>query len=148
VWFLVYIRDMAKQKITESEHFLQCEVVEFCRLNKEFPDLKKIYAVPNAARRSLRQGAKMKAEGMRSGVPDLVLPIGKGGFFGLYIEMKTKGGSLSDNQKIVLGELKYDNYKIAVCYSSEEAIDLLSKYIQMEGTVEYYEKYFKEKYSK
>lgn len=39
----------------------------------------RIFAVPNGGSRSARVGAAMKAEGVRKGVPDMCLPVPRGG---------------------------------------------------------------------
>ena len=48
-----------------------------------------LFAVPNAGAGAQRgQAGKMKAEGARSGIPDLLLPVARGAYRGLCIEMK------------------------------------------------------------
>ena len=71
------------------------------------PELKWVHAIPNGGSRGSTKreaqivGGRMKAEGVKSGVSDLFVPIPRHGLFGLYIEMKRlDGGSgLSANQK-------------------------------------------------
>lgn len=55
------------------------------------------YAVPNGEYRSKRTGARLKAQGVVAGVPDLafVLPDGRAAF----VELKRPGGTLSPAQK-------------------------------------------------
>lgn len=60
------------KKPANDEHRIQCACVKWFRL--KYPKLKDIlFAVPNAARRSARNGAYMKDEGMLPGVADLIL---------------------------------------------------------------------------
>lgn len=129
----------------QTEHEIQCEVVEFCRLNKEYPDLKMIYAIPNGGKRGKKLAGELKMEGVKAGIPDLCLPIAKDGYFGLYLEMKKPGGVTSDSQIEVMGNLKRLGYKTVVCYSSEEAIDILYTYIVGEDTAVYYKRVFSER---
>ncbi|MBC3486703.1 VRR-NUC domain-containing protein [Pseudomonas sp. SWRI50] len=51
---------------------------------------KLIYHVPNGGHRIKAVAAKLKGQGVKAGVPDLVLPMARGGYFGLYIEFKAK----------------------------------------------------------
>jgi hypothetical protein len=44
-----------------------------------------IFHVPNGGHRVKAVAAKLKAQGVKAGMPDLVLPMARGGFFGLYI---------------------------------------------------------------
>lgn len=55
----------------------------------------RIFHIPNGGHRAMSVARKMKAEGVRPGVPDLHVPAWR-----LWIEMKrTKGGRLSSEQK-------------------------------------------------
>lgn len=55
----------------------------------------RIFAIPNGGKRVRTTAARLKAEGVSPGVPDLFVPA-----WGLWIEMKRKkGGVLSPVQK-------------------------------------------------
>lgn len=87
---------MATQKKVKvrllSEHEEQVNFVSW--FEAAFP-LVRIFAVPNAARRSFALAKIMTQEGLKSGVPDLYVPE-----FKIWIEMKrSRGGVLSDQQK-------------------------------------------------
>jgi len=74
-----------------SEHVEQREFVSAFR--KRFPQVR-IYAVPNGEARSRTAGARLKAEGVSPGVPDLHIPEWR-----MWIEMKrAKGGRVSAEQ--------------------------------------------------
>jgi hypothetical protein len=51
-----------------------------------YPDLKWMYHVPNGGHRNKATAARLKAAGVKAGVPDVVLPAPKGIYHGLYIE--------------------------------------------------------------
>ncbi len=112
------------------EHYEQAAMIEWAELmsNKE-PRLKLLYAIPNAARRSPRQGAWMKAEGMKAGIPDLCLPVPEQGKTGLYIEMKTPGNIMTKEQGKFTFLLERYGHEVHVCYSAEEAINVIKKYL-------------------
>ena len=94
-----------------------------------FPELDLLYAVPNAARRSLRAGARAKAEGLKAGVPDVALPCKVGSWGGLYIELKTLKGRVSDVQKAWLQKLVRGGQYAVVCRGAEEAKAVIVKYL-------------------
>lgn len=82
-----------------SEHQHQVALFNWARMHeKAYPELRLMYAIPNAAKRSKRQGAYMKAEGLKAGVPDVCLPVARHGFNALYIELKAQQGRMQKNQ--------------------------------------------------
>lgn len=97
-----------------SEHFEQRELVRWFR--QTFKGVR-IFAIPNGGLRSLSAAAKLKAEGVSSGVPDLCVPAWR-----LWIEMKrVKGGSLSAEQKDWIEYLEGVNYWCIVGKGAEDA---------------------------
>lgn len=59
-----------------------------------FPRVR-IFAIPNGGKRSISTAKKLKAEGVKAGVPDLYIPA-----WNLWVEMKrVKGGRVSPEQK-------------------------------------------------
>lgn len=72
----------------------------------------------------------MRAEGMKKGVPDLCLPVARGGCHGLYIELKrTKGGKVTPEQLEWVDALTRQGYMAAVCRGWEEASDIITEYL-------------------
>lgn len=98
---------------------------------KEFPILKWVFHTPNGGFRHISVAAQMQREGVRAGVSDICVPAARKGFNGLFIEMKTTVGVLSDNQKEFLEFVKNENYKTAVCRSAREAADILIEYLDL-----------------
>ena len=97
-----------------SEHFEQRELVRWFR--QTFKGVR-IFAIPNGGLRSLSVAAKLKAEGVSSGVPDLCVPAWR-----LWIEMKRiKGGTLSAEQKDWIEYLEGVNYWCIVGKGEEDA---------------------------
>lgn len=98
----------------ESEHLEQVRLVSWFR--KTYPDVR-IFAVPNGGARSGLQGAKLKAEGVSPGVPDLFVPA-----WVLWVEMKrSKGGTLSPEQKDWIAYLDDCGYQCIVGRGFEDA---------------------------
>ena len=97
-----------------TEHEEQRELVSWFR--KTWPSAR-IHAIPNGGARSKATAARLKAEGVSSGVPDLFIPAWR-----LWIEMKrTKDGSLSANQKDWRAYLESVGYCVIVAKGCEEA---------------------------
>ena len=93
-------------------------------------DEKLLFAIPNGGERNVIVASRLKAEGVRAGVPDLFLAQPNNGFHGLFIEMKkTKGGVVSDNQKCYLSLLKTSGYEVAVCHGWIEAKQTIEHYL-------------------
>jgi hypothetical protein len=65
--------------------------------------------------------AKLKGQGVKSGDPDLCLPVPRFGCHGLWIEMKAAQGTISKTQKDWIAYLKGAGYRVEVCRSSDEA---------------------------
>lgn len=98
----------------------------------KYPELNWMYHVPNEGKRSYSTGRRMRAEGLKSGVPDICLPVARGGYHGLYIELKRrKGGRVSDNQEMWLGALRDAGYMAIVCKGWEEASDKILRYLEL-----------------
>ena len=92
------------------------------------PELKLMYHIPNEGKRSPTAAAKLKAQGLKTGVPDICLPVARGGFHALYIEMKrTSGGKVSADQKRWIEKLTeagngYEGTKGSSDYNYGEAL--------------------------
>lgn len=114
-----------------SESDEQRVIVQWCDAFKaRYPELKLLYHVPNGGKRTAREAARFKAEGVKPGVPDLVLPVARNGYHGLYIELKRrKGGTVSDNQKEWIKALTEQGYRAVVCKGADEAISEITAYM-------------------
>lgn len=101
--------------------------------NNNFPQLQNLYAVPNGGDRSPAVGAKLKATGVKPGVPDLCLDCGHAGKFGLRIELKKSkangGGKASTVQLEWRDRLWNENYGWALCFGWREARDCIVQYL-------------------
>lgn len=95
-----------------------------------WPELKMLYHIPNEGKRSQRTGARLKAEGLKSGVPDICLPVARGGHHGLYIELKRrKNSKVTKEQLEWIADLVAQGYVAAVCRGCDEAISLITRYL-------------------
>ena len=67
-------------------------------------------------------------QGMLKGVPDLFLPVPRGNYAGLYIEMKHGDNKPTPEQARFLQESVDCGYQAAVCWSAAEAIAVIKAY--------------------
>lgn len=76
----------------------------------------------------------MKKEGLRSGVPDIFVAEPRGSYHGLFIEMKSKNGKVSQDQKTFLEKAGEKNYFCFVCFSFEEARGVVKSYLEIQSS--------------
>lgn len=116
-----------------SEHDSQTALFQWAAYNEaRFPELGLLFAVPNGTRTSPGVARKMVAEGVKKGVPDVCLPIARGKYIGLWIEMKSPGSYPRPEQKHWLQSLKKQGHFTAICHSWEEAAQQIEIYLQMD----------------
>lgn len=70
-----------------------------------------MYHIPNGGKRGKVEAIHFKAEGVKAGVPDICLPVPRGEWHGLYIELKRReGGRVSPEQTKWLEDLMRQGY--------------------------------------
>lgn len=118
--------------LTESQH--QITLFRWAAqpsIREQYPDLKYLFHIPNETKAGPQQVAIDKAMGVKKGVPDLFLPVPRGAFAGLWVEMKTEKGRTSDMQKWWLKSMIDNGYHAAVCHGWEEAKEVLLWYLNL-----------------
>lgn len=124
-------------KTTNSESIEQSTLFRWATLMEtRFPELNLMFHIPNGGKRDRIIAAKLKEEGVKSGVPDIELPVGREGYLGLFIEMKVGKNKTTDNQEQWLKKLSEQGYKTAVCYGWEEASKLIENYMKQIRTID------------
>jgi hypothetical protein len=107
-----------RKRPSDNEHRIQCACIKLFRYL--YPHYI-VYAIPNGGQRNAIVAAKLKAEGVLAGIPDIHIPMARNGYHSLYIEMKNgKKGTISDKQKDMIEKLKAEGNKVVVCRSVEE----------------------------
>jgi len=118
---------MIKNKIKyPSEHEEQKTLFQWAR---NFPELTSMFAIPNGGHRNIITASRLKAEGVKSGVPDIFLPLARGKYHGLFIEIKAMKGRATDNQDIYLDNLRLNGYRAEVCHGFAEAKKAIEEYL-------------------
>ena len=114
------------KSLIPTEHQEQSLVVKYCTL-KKIP----IFHIPNGSYKSVTARTKSKQEGLKSGIPDLMIPVANKNYHGLFIEMKRiKNSKVSVHQKQWIELLNKQGYKAIVCYGNNEAIKEIENYIK------------------
>lgn len=117
-----------------AEHLEQVALFQWIAIAaKQRPELGLAFAIPNGGQRNIITATRLKAEGVKAGVPDIFLPVPQGGFNGLFIEMKAVKGRPSSAQVEYLTALDMQGYDTAICYGFEEAKDVIEKYLKHGG---------------
>ena len=94
------------------------------------PELALLHAIPNGGKRSKSEAARMKAAGVKPGVPDMFLPVAREGCHGLYIELKRRdGGRVSTEQTAWMDALARQGYKTALCHGWDAAREEIQRYL-------------------
>ena len=96
-----------------------------------FPKLptKLLFAVPNGGSRNIIEAKNLKAQGVKSGVSDVLLLIPKKGYSCLCLEFKTPTGKQSEEQIEFQRQAEKASNKYVVVRSVKEAIDTLKRYL-------------------
>ncbi|MCI9110288.1 VRR-NUC domain-containing protein [uncultured Clostridium sp.] len=98
---------------------------------QQFPELKLLHHIPNGGKRDLKTASNLKREGVKAGVPDMCLPVARGKYHGLYIELKTIKGKVHKSQKEWLDALEEEGYAVKVCYGWLEARETIEGYLSL-----------------
>lgn len=114
------------------EHDEQVALFEWASMQEGLhPELRLLHAIPNGGWRAKKTAVWLKAEGVRPGVPDVCLPVARGGYHGLYIEMKFGKNQLTASQQQWVFNLREEGYHVEVCWSFENARDVIEGYLSL-----------------
>ncbi len=97
---------------------------------KAYPLLKLLFHIPNGGTRNKVEAGHLKAQGVKAGVLDLFLPVSKGRYHGLWIELKVGKNKTSPEQDQWIADLNEQGYAVSVCYSWVEASEHLKFYLE------------------
>lgn len=88
---------------------------------QRIPDIDLMHATPNGGHRNIVTATKLKAEGVKAGVPDVSWPVARGGFIGLAIEFKDGDGNPSKVQRERITALQRAGWCVMVCWDWQAA---------------------------
>lgn len=93
------------------------------------PELNLMFHIPNGGYRNITTAKRLKAEGVKAGVPDICLPVPAGEYNGLFIELKVGKNKPTPNQNKWICALQQQGYFVAICYGWEQAKEAIEDYL-------------------
>lgn len=124
------LRKPAKQAWQESEQKLQTECAKWLKKELYLRGEKQLfYHVPNESKASIGYRMKMKAQGVLSGVSDIVLPLRSQEYSGIYCEIKAKSGCPDADQKEFLNGVEEEGFLAVVINDLETFKKVFSYYL-------------------
>lgn len=91
------------------------------------------FAIANQRKCSPAYGQKLKKMGVKAGVSDIFIARSMHGFHGCYLELKTKNGKLSPEQKEFLTAMNKEGYLTLVSHSLDDAIRCVDVYLRKDA---------------
>lgn len=106
----------------ECFHWIEC-------LTPQYPILQWLFHYPAGELRKKGIAGKLKAMGVRAGIPDFLLPRRCGKWLGLAVELKSPTGKLRQSQSEWLDTFREEGYLTAVCRTLEDFQRVTEKFL-------------------
>lgn len=121
--------------LEQSEEMATELIFEWARWHeRKYKALKAMYHVPNEGKRTARSGARLKKQGMKSGVSDICLPYASSGYSNLYIELKVGKNTPTKEQIAFIELINEIGGKGLIVYEADNAIEVIESYLN--GTID------------
>lgn len=132
-------RQTSEGRKRPSDHEGEAQISVIEQFDLEFPVFSgRLFHVANGGKRTRYERHLMVKQGVRRGVPDLVLPVPRAPFHGLYVEMKAPKpyrSEVSDVQNDWITFLRGQGYCAEVARGGVEAMDIIRRYLHSEVPV-------------
>lgn len=115
-----------------NEHEHQAALIKWWALSHKryrLPEYS-LMAIPNGSHRHIAVARKLKAEGVRKGVSDLLLRVSSCGFNALWIELKARRNKPTKEQLEFQQWQTEEGALCVVCYGWEAAKDTIESYLK------------------
>ncbi|HOD53480.1 MAG TPA: VRR-NUC domain-containing protein [Candidatus Cloacimonadota bacterium] len=124
-----------------NEHEMQSNFFNWAKsMEEHIPELATIFAIPNAGKRSPGAARYYLQEGLKTGLPDVCLPIRReiGGkqYGALFIEFKSEHGKLTNNQQRMQQTLRLYGNMVVTVWSLASAVDVVGNYLASRDMIE------------
>lgn len=132
----------ATKSAVPSEHSEAVQLMHLVRLHEnKHQELRWLFAVPNGGHRNKVAASKLKAEGVKAGVPDYLLPVvresGFIGYVGLAIELKRMKRSQTSSEQIEWQiHLSSQGWRAVVCKGHAHAWAVICEYLSIPNCLE------------
>lgn len=105
-------------------------------MTTRFPELALVYAInPNKGGQNQKAARGIaKAMGQLQDMPDLHLPIARGPFIGLYVELKVRGRYGSEEQRACAEALRSQGHCVIECQGTQEGSDVFIGYLSLRSS--------------
>lgn len=137
---------MTPEQLAKSGSEASEQTALFCwaaTARARYPELEWLYAIPNGgargdARSAMIRGGQLKAQGVKAGVSDICLPVKRGPWSGLYVELKRvslrpvrqgSAGGVSSEQQAFGAFVLAQGFGFVVCYGWNEAAQTIQSYL-------------------
>lgn len=113
-----------------SEHAEQVALFAWAALNaQKYPELRLMFAIPNGGKRDKITAAMLKAEGVKAGTSDIFLPVARGMWHGLFIELKVGKNKPSLEQELFIHNMQQAGYGALCVIGWQAAAIALQNYL-------------------
>lgn len=113
-----------RQNPRDEEHKIQCAIASYLKLVENSRKDFTFFAVPNGGLRNPVVAAKLKDEGVRSGVSDLIILYAGKTYF---VELKTPTGRQSDTQREFEQKVRALGFEYTIWRGLGDAIDFIEQ---------------------
>lgn len=117
-----------------SEATLQSNVVKYLKL--QYPSIRYCASLGGQYQKYQSQRNRAVSTGYVKGFPDLGIYEGRGGFFGLFLEIKTKKGYPTKEQKQWLIDLNERGYLAKCIKGFDDIINEIDNYLSLKPTIQ------------
>lgn len=129
---------LPRRRKAQPEFQAQCAVFAWARnplVLRKYPQLDLLSCSLNGVKLSKAQAGKAKASGMLAGEFDIKLPVARGGFHGLIIEMKAGRNTTTAEQDWYAARMTQEGWAVAVHWDWEDARDEIISYLALSGSI-------------
>ncbi|AOJ09631.1 hypothetical protein [Burkholderia mayonis] len=127
-------RRRAKKPRAQPEFDSQVALFEWARMPnvvRSLPGLDLLEGSMNGVKLTAAQAGKAKAAGMLKGSHDVRLPVARGRWIGLSIELKAGKGMPTDEQLAIGTRLEAEGWRVHFIWDWLEAVRIITEYLSL-----------------